>query len=365
MCAAFGSLPLGHNHPEVIKTTQHYLKEGGLMQGMGDIYGTTSKAQLLEALKDFLPSGFERISLCVTGSDAVELAVKTALLASQKPGILACTQSYHGLSLGAMTLTGIEAFRQPFPGLWAQHPHVCFCAPHICLHELRQMIRTSKKHEHTTIGQMIIEPIMGRGGGYTWSITRLQELYEMLQEEEVLLIFDEVLSGLGRCGLPFIATEAPADLICMGKALGGGMPLSAVAASTSLMNHWPENRGEALHTGTFFGHALSCTVARSTLSQITQQQLTQRCSQLGEKIREWTHKHLPQAQYRGRGLLCFLEFHFDAAGVRLSSLLRRRRIIALPCGPKGSGLALTPAFNMPEDLLWQALEEIRKTVHSL
>ena len=368
LSSAFGTLPLGHNPPEIIETLQNYLKQNAPLQGMGDVYATTAKAQLLKTLSDFLPPGFEKISLCVTGSDSVELALKTALLTSQKPGILACENSYHGLSLGALSVTGLKKFHTPFPALWNENPQVRFFKPHHTLQDLKKIIQESH-HQAYPIGQLIIEPILGRGGGIEMNLQWLQELQQMLQEQEVLLIFDEILTGMGRCGVPFIASKVAADILCLGKALGGGMPLSATVASEKIMKNWPLNTGEALHTGTFFGHALSCEVSCITLEEIQKQNLITRCQDLGTLITEWMNSHVlahkTVKEYRGFGAMGFLELSTPQKGVQLSTLLRKQGVIALPGGAQGEGLFLTPAYNIPHKLLEQALQTLLKALDQL
>lgn len=379
LCACFGSLPLGHNHPQITKAIRAHIDHHGPVMGWGDVYATGPKVQLIKALRNFLPEGFDQIALCVTGSDSVEYALKTALLITQKPGVLAYRGSYHGLSLGALQLTGMDKFSSILPsGPWTSlHGGVTFIKRSATPEQIRKIIRQSQSTP-TPIGQMIVEPVSGRGGGFGWTCEEGHQLYNMLRSEKVLLIFDEVLTGMGRCGAPFMASSMPADLLCLGKALGGGMPLSAIAAPAHLMKHWPDNRGEAYHTGTYFGHALSCLVAHTTLEVLVQQRLVERSQKLGYWLCEWAQelcrseqclggddRATKKIEYRGRGLLGALDLGYPRAGVELSTRLRHRGVIALPCGEEGTGLALTPALNIPHDLLQQALEIVAEEVNDM
>ncbi|MCY4443455.1 MAG: aspartate aminotransferase family protein, partial [Proteobacteria bacterium] len=363
VCASFGSLALGHNHPEVKEAMVSYLQSDGLMQGMGDVYASVAKGELTADLVDFLPEKLCKVAYGLSGSDAVELACKTAMLASKKPGILAFKESYHGLHLGCMVITGLERFCKPFPRQWQQHPGVYHISFRSSVAEVVEVIRASQS-SLAPIGQMIIEPIIGRFGVYPLAENYLIELYEALKDLGCVLIYDEVYTGFGRAGYATFAHHFPADVICLGKALGGGMAISCVAARAKIMDCWPVNRGEALHTGTFFGHPLSCTVARTTLQILLREQLIERSAQLGKEVLDWLQSHIiaPSLAHgcRGKGLFIAVDTGRKFGGVALAAYLKTAGVIAVPSGCYGEHLAITPALNIPRSLLWQALQKMRE-----
>ncbi|MCY4380966.1 MAG: aminotransferase class III-fold pyridoxal phosphate-dependent enzyme, partial [Proteobacteria bacterium] len=189
---------------------------------------------------------------------------------------------------------------------------------------------------------------------YGWLI----ELKNALHSLGCLLIFDEVYTGVGRTGVMFRATEVIPDILCLGKALGGGMPLSCVAAPAKIMASWPKNLGESLHTGTYFGHALSCLVAQKNLEIMKRDRLASRAHELGKA---WLDRYLQHKKknrlgsVRVYGLMIAIDLQTPSGGVELAQYLRSHNIIAVPCGVNGECLSITPALNIDEELLWHSL----------
>jgi 4-aminobutyrate aminotransferase/(S)-3-amino-2-methylpropionate transaminase len=177
-----------------------------------------------------------------------------------------------------------------------------------------------------------------------------------------LLIFDEIFTGLGRTGRLTFAEEVPCDLLCLGKALGGGLPLSACVGTERSMLAWPESSGEALHTGTFFGHALACEVAADTLRDIVDHGLPKRADELGTWCRSWLQSRLAHhpgvKEIRGIGLMLAIDFKVPGLGATLMDRLRGMGVISLASGSQGESLSLTPPLNIPKELLEEALQRI-------
>ena len=183
----------------------------------------------------------------------------------------------------------------------------------------------------------------------------LREIKKLCSENKVLLIFDEIFTGLGRTGVFTHAEDVKSDILCLGKALGGGLPLSACVATDEIMQAWPENRGEALHTGTFFGHPLSCRVGLSVLKEIVDQNLVQRSSGIGGKfsaaLKEKFKRDPAVKKILCKGLMVGIQYAEPGRGVNQFELLRKKGFITLPSGPKGDVLSLTPALNVDEKYL--------------
>jgi 4-aminobutyrate aminotransferase/(S)-3-amino-2-methylpropionate transaminase len=177
-----------------------------------------------------------------------------------------------------------------------------------------------------------------------------------------LLIFDEVFTGMGRIGSLTTAAEVLPDLSCFGKALGGGMPVSAVAGTLDAMSAWPESVGEAIHTGTFFGHPLSCAVAEATLSAVIEDGLCERSRSLGDWALHYLRTKLagpvPQAQVRGKGLMIGIDLGPGARGIDIVEDLANQGVIVIPSGPNGRVVSITPALNIPEHLFQAGLDQV-------
>jgi 4-aminobutyrate aminotransferase-like enzyme len=200
---------------------------------------------------------------------------------------------------------------------------------------------------------VIVEPVQGRGGVLLPTPGWLERLTETVHEGRGLVIFDEIFVGLGRLGQWTAAAKIPADLICLGKTLGGGFPLSACVGTTSAMDAWPLSTGEALHTGTFFGHPLSCEMGRATLLEIKRANLCERSATFGESMRADIRKFCAGSpvvtEVRGRGMMTGIEFSRDGLGVVMMDELRKRGVVALVSGSRGHVLQISPALNIPED----------------
>lgn len=355
LSAGFSALALGHNHPEVISHVTEYLTNGGVMHGLGDVYSSKSKVEFISSLKNFLPSGFDKIALSITGGQAVELAIKTAILKTKKPGVISLKQGYHGLDLGAMVLTGMDKFRLPFKG-WSGSDHVFHVSTGCDMSVLSDLL------EENEIGQVVVEPVLGRYGNMVHKEGWLKELKTFCASQGLVLIFDEVFTGLGRTGVSFRATIDDCDIICMGKAIGGGMPISAIACSEDIMKAWPESLGEALHTGTFFGHPLSCEVGAKTLEIIARENLVERSMQIGNwalgYLREGLSEVKSVTDIRGQGLMIAIEFDKDLAGVTLMEALKEDGVVLIPSGNSGKSVSITPALNIPKETFKEALDKI-------
>ncbi len=362
LCAGFGALALGH-HPEAhleIYRTRLGSGPAPVNHAMGDVYPSVAKVELIEALAVMLPKELSRIALALTGAQAVELAVKTAILATKRSGFIVFQGGYHGLDLGILPLTTRADFRTPFENYASLD--VVEILPFQASPAELSAAADRLTGRGLGLAGILVEPVQGRAGVRPAGTPWLKALRAFADERNALLIYDEVFSGLGRTGKVTQSTEVPADLVCLGKALGGGFPLSACAGTRAAMDAWPESSGEALHTGTFFGHPFSCEIAKATLAELARESLAARALELGEQALSWLQtalsKHPIVKEVRGEGLMLGIEFHESGAGARLMDQLRGRGVIALCAGEKGEVLSITPALNISWELLLQALAKI-------
>lgn len=353
LCAGFGSLPLGHNSAALRKACAD---DDSISTGMGDVYASVAKAELLLALHKIMPAYLCRSALALSGSQAVEMAIKTALLYHpDRCGFITLHDSYHGLDLGALSFTAMQKFRQPFSA-WLHEDKVEHVPLGCSLSDLEQAVQ---RQRHIGTAALIVEPVQGRGGVRACSDAWLRQVHDFCRQHDILLIYDEIFTGLGRIGTLTKAFTVECDLLCLGKALGGGMPLSALLGREEVMQAWPRNEGEALHTGTFFGHPLSCRVATSTLNSIVTDDLCTRAQQLGNTARTRLQAlfaaHPEVQEVRAAGLMLAVAFRQPQQGVHIAHRLAEQGVIAIPAGTQGECLSITPALNISEELLLQAL----------
>ena len=365
LTAGFGVAAAGHGNRRVAAAIRTQLTRQ--MHGLGDVHPPVAKLRLLEALAKRSPVPDPRIILTNSGSEAIEAGLKTARLATGKPGVLCFTGAYHGLTYGALALTDRAHFRVPFQD--QLNPHVVrlpFPAGSAA-DGLAAVEAALDCDQGLWVGAVVIEPIQGRGGIVQPPIGFLPGLAEVCRRRGILLILDEIYTGLGRTGTWFASQHEGVvpDLICLGKALSGSLPIAACLGAPDVMSAWPESTGEAIHTSTFLGNPLACAAATASLHEIGRRQLPERAAVLGAQWREelsgLADKHPAVREIRGRGLMLGMELvHPDTgapatqlAGSLIVQALSRGWIL-LADGPSSNVIALTPPLTISRELLERA-----------
>jgi 4-aminobutyrate aminotransferase/(S)-3-amino-2-methylpropionate transaminase len=354
LSAGFGAASVGHSHPRVVESLQR--QSARLIHALGDLHPSDVKIDLLERLTGLFgePS---RAMLALSGADAVEAALKTAVLFTGRPGILAFEGSYHGLSHGPLAALGYNAaFREPFAA--QLNPHVQFAPyPRSTAELARSLELAAAAVSGGRIGAVLVEPILGRGGVVVPPAEFLPGLEQLCRAQGALLVCDEILTGLGRTGA-WLASQAAGvkpDLVCLGKALGAGMPVSACLGRLEVMEAWGDPGREAIHTGTFFGQPLACAAALTCLDVLREEALPERALQLGAALMSDLEglraKHPRVRDVRGRGLLIGVEFDQPASGLTLARALLERGYITVPAAADARVLSLTPPLTITAALL--------------
>ena len=389
LTAAFGVAAAGHANPAVVRAGRGQM--GHLLHAMGDVHPHALKADLAQALSRWT---FERwtsdlparqrlhgkSTFGTSGFEAVEIALKTARLATGRPGIVAFEGGYHGLGYGTLNATQRPLFREPFRnqlkefGTFLPWPPCgsfdCSCPGSSC-RPLLQLEADLRRHLRTgTIGAILVEPVQARGGIRIPHPDFLPLLRRMATEHGALLILDEIYTGFGRTGRWF-ATEHSGvvpDLICLGKALTGGFPLSACVGRADVMDQWPPTQGEAIHTSTFVGHPVGCAMALAQLSELERRRLDDRSAKLGSELLTALRK-LPtqigslQIKVRGIGLMTGIELRRAGLPAGKEAVDAMKALLAggflvLPEGEHGEVLSLTPPLTISRKDLLRAVAAI-------
>jgi len=310
LTSAFGVAALGHTRGELRDAVNAQAAQ--LMHAMGDVHPTAVKAELCARLSAMTferwGAGSGKVILGSSGFEAVEAALKTSLLHSGKPGVIAFRGGYHGLGFGALAAGGIPFFREPFRAQLKDIATVlpypsCYRCPFgatagcrlegrdfpncstTCIEKLRGEI--DKALRQRPIGAILVEPIQGRGGCVVPPRDFLRLLRHVCDERKILLIADEILTGFNRTGALFACEHAGVvpDIICLGKALTGGFPLSACVGRSDIMDAWPVSSGEALHTSTFLGNPIGCAMALASLKMHAEPGLAKHVRERGAKLK--------------------------------------------------------------------------------
>jgi acetylornithine/succinyldiaminopimelate/putrescine aminotransferase len=328
---------------------------------MGDVHPSRVKVELLEALCARYPGGVAaRGVLSSSGSDAVETALKTAALHTGRAGVLAFEGGYHGLALGALDTTHRDDFRQPFR---ARLPGATEFARFGDLEDVRTRLAG-----RSDIGAILVEPIQGRGGERVPPDGFLAGLRTLCDELGLLLVADEIYTGFGRTGRLFACEHEAVtpDLLCLGKGLSSGMPISACLGRREVMEAWPASSGEALHTQTFLGHPASCAAGLASLHALEGEGLVAHSARVGAlALAQLKSKVAPLAgvrETRGRGLMLGIECEQPAVAHVACQRALERGLILLPSGDAGRVLSLTPPLCIEADMLLRAIDLLAELI---
>jgi 4-aminobutyrate aminotransferase-like enzyme len=356
MTAAFGVASVGHRHPRVVEAVRAQSER--LLHGMGDVHPSEAKVALCEQIAQSVPVSQAQVILGLNGGDAVEAALKTAMLATRRPGVLAFEGGYHGLTYGALDATARADFRAPFlPQMGRFTTHFSFGCD---LALVEAQIKTSK------FGAVIAEPIQGRGGIVVPPAGWLLDLSQLCTQTGTMLILDEIFTGWGRTGNWFACEYdgVVPDILCIGKAMGGGLPISACVASASVMAAWGVSQGEALHTSTFLGHPLSCAAALAAIQVLRDERLPECAASVGPQFAAGLtdlQSRFPQyiQSVRGRGLMLGLELSAPSLGLSIVPQALAEGLIVLPAGD-GRVLEFVPPLVVTQEQMDWCLSLLKK-----
>ena len=369
LAGGFGSLLLGHLHPSVQRVMA--LQSERLLQALGDLYPSDAKIALLERLTKLYPEPGAKGILAQSGSDALSAALKTAKLATGKPGVLAFSGAYHGLGYGPLAACGLrESYRAPFAAELSRY--VAFADyPTTAANTAHSLEACRSRLVQGDVGAVLIEPVLGRGGVVAPPAGFLGELRRLATEHGALLIADEVWTGLGRAGswLSTIEQGVVPDLLCLGKGLGGGLPLSAVLGSGAVMQSW-RREAEVVHTATFAGAPLAASTAIATLEVLGKAALPERAKTLGARylaeLRVGLSGSAHVREVRGTGFMLGIDLgERPGAASQLMRRLLQAGYITSTGGGQREVLVLTPALNIDEQVLFGSIPRIAEQIAEL
>ncbi|MEO8496495.1 MAG: acetyl ornithine aminotransferase family protein [Planctomycetota bacterium] len=334
----------GHCHPRVVKAIQEQASRLIHMSGTDFYYGP--QAELARKLAELAPgAGNKRVFFTNSGTEAVEAAFKLARYHTKRKHMIAFFGAFHGRSMGALSLTASKVTqRSGFAPLIPQVSHVdypnCYRCPlrldsgccFDCLDQLENQLfkRTISPDE---VAAIFVEPIQGEGGYIVPPPEFHQRLKALTQRHGILLIADEVQSGMGRTGKMFAMEHwgVEPDIICLAKGIASGMPLGAIIARDDIMD-WPPGS----HASTFGGNPVSCAAALETIA-LLEEGLIANATRMGdyliERLRDLQTRHPLIGDVRGKGLMIAAELVCDRA--TKEPAVAERNIIVQDCFRRG------------------------------
>ncbi|MBX3188007.1 MAG: aminotransferase class III-fold pyridoxal phosphate-dependent enzyme [Labilithrix sp.] len=372
LTAGFGALILGHGPNVALEAAR--AAEDELVLALGDVYASELKVRACEALAALFPEPGARVMLGLSGADAITCALKTAALATGKVAAVAFEGAYHGLSYGPLAVCGLSpSFREPFaaqlgvPVTFAPYPSRDADDADDADVELDESLSAVRAAlARGDAGAVVVEPMLGRGGCVIPPSTFLPALRSLADEAGALLVVDEIWTGMGRTGALVACLDAGVvpDVICLGKGLGGGVPISACIGRAGAMEAWAKHGGSTIHTGTHFGAPPACAAALATLDAVGSS-LADRAAEIGARwLEEIAEACAPfeRARVRGKGLMIGVQLGDAGEALAVARALLGRGYIVLTGGTRGDTLTLTPPLTVAPELLSAFVPELTAAI---
>jgi 4-aminobutyrate aminotransferase len=375
---------LGHRHPAVTAAIKDQADK--LLHICNALGYLEPVAQLATMLADTCPDPLDTVFFCNSGTEAIEAALKLARRVSRRPGIVAFRDAFHGRTFGAASITsssinyrlGYEPFLPgvyltPFPNVYRYFGDDEEAATAGAMAALRTLL--SHEIPPSSVGSIIIEPIQGEGGFNPAPLAFLRELRALCDEHGILLIFDEVQTGIARTGKMWAFEHAGVvpDVMCVAKALANGLPLGAIVSRRELQEKW----GVGAHGTTFGGNPVSCAAGVAVLTTIADQGLVANAAARGEELIASMRALMAEddriGNVRGRGLMVGVELVRDRAtrepdGETCEALIQacvERGLLVLNCGTHHSVVRFLPPVDVTAEEIALGAALFREALLSL
>jgi len=304
----YGVALVGHRNERVVNAIKSQIDK--VITVHSSFYNKT-REEFLQTLIGAAPSGLSQVHLNNSGAESVEAAIKFARKFTGKKKMVAMKGSYHGKSMGALSLTFNPKYREPFQPLVEK---VSF-SPYGDVNALRDVVDNDTAF-------VILEPIQGESGIHVPPEGFLQEVRKICDENDSLLIFDEIQSGLGRTGSMWASEhwKTVPDIMCLAKGIAGGVPMGVTLVRPDILAVM--KKGE--HSSTFGGNPLACAAGTATLQALTQDGLVENAKSMGEKflrgLEELKSKHKIIREVRGKGLMIGVELKFEVKDILMEGI---------------------------------------------
>lgn len=354
-CAGgYGVFVAGHCHPRIVSAVKKQLE---MMPLSAKVFFNKPLADLAEILASIAPGELRFSFICNSGAEAVEGALKLARLSTGRPEIISMFNSFHGKTLGALSASGRDMYRDPFKPLVPGFIHV----PYGDADALEEAITEGT-------AAVILEPIQGEGGIIVPSDDYLPRVREICTRRGVLLIADEIQTGLARTGRLFGVDhwQVAPDIMTLGKALGGGvLPVGAFMGTHSVWKCFEHN--PLIHTSTFGGNPLACAAAMATIRLIIEKDFAAQATVKGELFKKRLEE-VKQAhpgiirEVRGKGLMIGVELAKEGYGGSVIMEMAKAGIIGVYTLNQPKVIRFEPPLVITEDQIEECIEAFELAV---
>ncbi len=319
LTAGQGVAMLGHSHPAL---SAAIAEQAGRLIVCPNFFYNDVRSRFVAKLVEVLPDRLSHVFLSNSGAEAIDGAIKYARLATGRTGIVAAMRSFHGRTIGALSLTWEPKYRKPFAPLLQDVTHVPY----------NNVERLDAAVDETT-AMVIVEPVQGEGGVNMGEATFMQAAQRICRERGALLVVDEIQTGFGRTGRWFGHEhfDLQPDIICLAKGIGGGFPMGALAYTDQV--HGALYPGA--HGTTFGGNPLACAAGLAALEVYQREELIDRAAEMGQMLFDRLNAALANLtvvrEIRGLGLMAGIELR-ERVGPYLRALMEEHAVLALPAG---------------------------------
>jgi 4-aminobutyrate aminotransferase / (S)-3-amino-2-methylpropionate transaminase / 5-aminovalerate transaminase len=377
---------VGHSHPKVVAAIQEQAAK--FIHTCFHVAPYQGYLDVAAQLNELSPGSFDKLTMLAnSGAEAVENAVKIARYATKRSAVISMENGFHGRTLMTMGLTSkVKPYKLGFgpfaPETYRIPSAYCYRCPYgesypacqcACADKLEEFFIGYVPAEQTAA--VIVEPIQGEGGFITPPQEYFQKLHKICQKHGILLIIDEIQTGMGRTGKLFAIDHwgIEPDLITTAKSLGGGMPISAVTGRAEIMNA-PHPGGLG---GTYGGNPLSCAAALAVLKIFKEDGLLKKAEELGEKLHKrfsaLQEKYEIIGELRGKGPMLALELVRDRktkepAGdeaKKLTKLCYEKGLVILSCGTFGNVVRFLMPLVITDEQLERGLGILEESLHEV
>jgi 4-aminobutyrate aminotransferase len=374
---------LGHCHPRIVKAVSD--QAATLMNASFNLVNFVPTLELAKRLSEKLPGELSSIFFSNGGAEATDGALKLAKAYTKRPSIIAFKGSFHGRTVGATAVTASNSkyrkYYEPHMGgvYFATFPGRDLCPKgfdekqrtEYCINDLKSLFSYVVAPE--TVAAIIIEPIQGEGGYIVPEAGFLQAIRKLCTEHGILLIFDEIQSGYGRTGKMFASEHfgVVPDIMTLGKAIAGGIPMSAVVSTKKIMEEWHPG----MHGGTFGGNPLAAAAALAVLDEFEENDIIGNCVKQGaylkSKLIALKEKYSCISDVRGLGLMLAVEFsHEDGTPApdiwtKVKEACFKNKLLTLNCGVHGNGMRFATPLNVTSEIIDEGLAIFEKALQTL
>lgn len=338
----YGVALVGHCNPRVVKALKAQLDK--IITVHSSLYNKT-REEFLERLGKISPPGLDHVYLNNSGTESVEAAIKFARKFTGKNGMIAMNGSYHGKSFGSLSVTFSQKYRKAFEPLLGNVSFTSFGD-----------IEALKSAITPDTGLVILEPIQGESGIHVAPDGFLQQVRKICNEKGIVLIFDEIQSGLGRTGKMWASQhwDTAPDIMCLAKGIAGGVPMGATLVKPEIL----ACIGKGEQSSTFGGNPLSCAAGSAAIQALTEDGLVENAAKMGRVFREGLErlkeKHKIIREIRGKGLMIGVEMKFEVKDILFDGIANN--LLLLYSGK--NILRLLPPLVISESDINKALETL-------